>query len=139
MSPRQHRRYGSRTMSLLLLGSMSLRPPGAAAGLSPIFVRWNFTPVGRWEPFLEIAGGAVVTNREIPDPGTTSRFNFTAQSGGGVRVALDGKWGLMAGYRFHHLSNGNRAPLNPSINSNVIYAGLVYRRWGVQRETSSHS
>jgi hypothetical protein len=54
--------------------------------------------------------------------------NFSSHAGGGARLRLAGRWGVVVGYRFQHLSNGSRAPHNPGINSNVGYLGLAYKR-----------
>jgi opacity protein-like surface antigen len=95
-------------------------------GISPLMFRWNLREHGPIHPFLELAGGVVATNRDVPE-GTT-RWNFTAHTGAGARVRVADRWGVVLGYRFHHLSNANTAPRNPGINSNVGYLGLAYRR-----------
>lgn len=96
------------------------------AGCSPVMFRWNLRQHGPIQPYLELAGGVVATNRDVPE-GTT-RWNFTTHGGAGARVRVADRWGVVAGYRFHHLSNANTAPRNPGINSNVGYLGLAYRR-----------
>jgi hypothetical protein len=100
------------------------RPIGA--GITPIFLRWTFERPKRVQPFLEISGGAIATNRPIPEG--LARFNFTAHSGIGVRVPLTAARALLLGYRFHHISNGYRLSENPSVNSNFLYAGIAFRR-----------
>jgi hypothetical protein len=95
------------------------------AGFSPLMFRWNLRDYGAIHPFLEIAGGFVATNRDVPE-GTT-RMNFSSHAGTGVRVRVADRWSVVAGYRFHHLSNGSTAPRNPGINSNVGYLGVAYR------------
>jgi lipid A 3-O-deacylase len=96
------------------------------AGVSPAMFRWNLREHGPFHPFLELAGGVVATDREVPE-GTT-RWNFTAHAGAGARVRVAPRWAVMVGYRYHHLSNGNSVARNPGINSNVGYLGLAYRR-----------
>jgi lipid A 3-O-deacylase PagL len=98
----------------------------AGAGVSPLMFRWNLQERGRVAPFLEIAGGIVATNHDLPE-GTT-RMNFASHAGVGTRVRLAGRWSVMGGYRFQHLSNGSTAPSNPGINSNIGYVGLAFRR-----------
>ena len=95
-------------------------------GISPLVFRWNLREWGPIQPYLELAGGVVGTNHDVPE-GTT-RWNFTTHGGVGGRVSVAERWGVVAGYRFHHLSNANTAPRNPGINSNVGYVGLSYRR-----------
>jgi hypothetical protein len=96
------------------------------AGFSPLMFRWNFRSYGAVLPFVEIAGGVIATNHDVPE-GTT-RLNFLSHAGAGARVHMAGPWGLVLGYRFQHLSNGSTAPRNPGINSNVGYMGIAYRR-----------
>jgi len=96
------------------------------AGFLPLMFRWNLREHSRIHPFLEVAGGVVATNRDMPE-GTT-RFNFSSHAGAGTRVRVAEQWGVVVGYRFQHVSNGSTAPRNPGINSNVGYLGLVYRR-----------
>jgi len=95
---------------------------GFGFGLSPIRFRWLTEPVGRLRLFGELNGGILATDTPIPH-GIT-RFNFTAEAGGGLRIACWRRTGLVLGYRLHHLSNGNRRPDNPSINSHMVYAGI---------------
>jgi lipid A 3-O-deacylase len=96
------------------------------AGFSPLMFRWNFRNYGVIHPFIEVAGGVVATNRDVPED--TTRLNFTSHAGAGAHLRVSGPWSVMAGYRFHHLSNGTTAPRNPGINSNVGYLGIAYRR-----------
>jgi hypothetical protein len=96
------------------------------AGFSPVMFRWNLREHGPIQPFFEIAGGVVATNRNVPE-GTT-RLNFSTHAGPGARVRVAERWSVVVGYRFHHLSNGTTAARNPGINSHVGYVGLAYRR-----------
>jgi len=96
------------------------------AGFSPLMFRWNFHPYHAVLPFIEMAGGVIATNRDVPE-GTT-RLNFLSHAGAGARFRVAGPWGVVLGYRFQHLSNGSTAARNPGINSNVGYMGIAYRR-----------
>lgn len=111
-------------MGVELTPAMLLRGTERAAGfgLSPIRFRWLTEPTGRLRLFMELNGGILATSTPIPR-GIT-RFNFTAEAGGGLRIAFWRRAGLLLGYRLHHLSNGNRRRNNPSINSHLIYAGI---------------
>jgi hypothetical protein len=95
------------------------------AGFLPLILRWNLRERGRFHPFIELAGGVLATNREVPE-GTT-RLNFVSHAGAGVRVRIAERWRVMAGYRLQHLSNGATAARNPGFNSNVGYLGFAYR------------
>jgi hypothetical protein len=61
-------------------------------------------------------------------PEGTTRFSFTAQSGVGLRLHVAPRRALLLGYRFHHLSNGDRAETNPGVNSNLVYGGISFLR-----------
>ena len=98
----------------------------SGVGFSPIFLRLNFTRSPRVQPFAEIVGGILVTDREVPRGST--RFNFTPQAGVGVRVLVTRNRALLGGYRFHHISNGGRRLPNPGVNSNVVYLGVSFFR-----------
>jgi len=90
-------------------------------GLSPLGWRWNLAPRGRAMPFAEVGGGALWTSAPIPD-GTTGS-NFTSYAGVGVRLLTRGASGLIAGYRLHHISNGNRLRRNPGVNAHMVSIG----------------
>ena len=64
-----------------------------------------------------------------PIPEDTSRGNFTAHWGGGVRLRPRGANALLLAYRFQHFSNGNQLGSNPGVNSHVfpVRAGLTAR------------
>jgi Lipid A 3-O-deacylase (PagL) len=80
----------------------------------PVILRWNSNhSVGRIQPYIEIAGGAVHTNGNLP-AGDTSNFNFTARGGGGVRGA--GQQAFDAGLFWSHISNANLGTRNPEFN-----------------------
>ena len=46
------------------------------AALNPIDLKWNFDTHSRIVPYMELGGGALSTNTQVP-PGT-SRVNFTS-------------------------------------------------------------
>lgn len=102
--------------------------PGRArgVGVTPLGWRWNFEPRGRWHAFSEVGGGALWTTAPLPI-GTTGS-NFTSYAGLGVRILGAGGQGLVVGYRFHHVSNGNRLRRNPGINAHMLVAGWTLAR-----------
>lgn len=95
-------------------------------GVTPLAWRWNFEPRGRLAPFAELAGGALWTREPVPTGTTTA--NFTAHAGFGIRYFVRDAQALVLGYRFHHISNGNRLERNPGVNAHVLQAG-----WSVMR------
>ncbi|MEW6322598.1 MAG: acyloxyacyl hydrolase [Acidobacteriota bacterium] len=95
-------------------------------GFSPLVWRWNFVPRGRVAPYAELAGGLLWTNKPIPAETTT--VNWTAFAGAGLRIMATASQGLVLGYRFHHISNGNRLEKNPGVNANMAHIGWTLIR-----------
>jgi hypothetical protein len=86
-------------------------------GFDPVILRWNsarrHTP--RVSPYIELAGGAVITSSNLP-PGNTSRFNFTPKGGGGIYVRTRKRQSLDIGVSWSHISNANLGVDNPEFN-----------------------
>lgn len=94
-------------------------------GVAPLVWRWNLAPRRRWSAFAELSLGALWTTDPIPE--NTSRINFSAHWGGGIRLPRAGGNALLLGYRFQHFSNGNQFNSNPGVNSHVVIAGWSHR------------
>lgn len=94
-------------------------------GFAPVIWRWNFPPRPQWSAFAELSMGGLWTSDSIPEE--TSRGNFTAHWGGGIRLRPRGGHALLLAYRFQHLSNGNQLGSNPGVNSHVVIAGWSRR------------
>ena len=94
-------------------------------GVAPVLWRWNFTPQPRWSAFGEMAMGGMWSTEPIPE--NTSRGNFTAHWGAGVRLRPRGPHSVMIAYRFQHFSNGNQLGSNPGVNSHLVLLGWSYR------------
>jgi Lipid A 3-O-deacylase (PagL) len=90
-------------------------------GVSPLLWRWSFETRGRFAPFVEMGGGGLWTDADVP--GETTRANYTAHVTGAVRVLRGGARGALVGYRFDHISNGNRVQPNPGVNAHVLVIG----------------
>jgi hypothetical protein len=95
-------------------------------GISPVLWRWNFEPRGRIATFTELAAGALWTRD--PVPAQTSTANFTAHVSYGVRYFIRPRASVVASYRFHHISNGNRIEHNPGINAHMLQLGVSVLR-----------
>jgi len=90
-------------------------------GFSPLGLKWNFATRGRAAPYLELNGGTLFTNKEVPLG--TSNVNFT--SAGAFGVHLFGQkyaWTLEA--RYMHISNAGLATPNPGINTVQVRLGI---------------
>jgi hypothetical protein len=85
-------------------------------GFDPVILRWNSAlRTTRISPYIELAGGAVITSSNLP-PGNTSSFNFTPKGGGGVYLRTRQRQSLDMGFRWSHISNANLGIQNPEFN-----------------------
>jgi len=91
------------------------------AAVNPVGLIWDFDTRGRVVPYLDLDGGVLFTNTQVP-PGT-SRLNFTTAGAVGVHF-LAGKMNWTAGVRFVHISNAGLQTLNPGINTVQLRLGL---------------
>ena len=106
---------------------LQVRQPERVRGWSvaPLFVRWNFPPLGRRARiFGEVSGSMLWTTAPVP-PRTTT-FNFIDQAGFGVRIEETHSRAWLVGYRFQHISNGGRVRPNPGANFNLVYLGVSF-------------
>jgi hypothetical protein len=93
------------------------------AGLSPVGFQLNFRRRERVQPFAQGSGGFLYFGERVPDT-RGAQFNFTADFGGGVQWKTGARRAWTAGYRYHHVSNGYRADVNPGFDSNMFYVGF---------------
>lgn len=112
-----------------LVNGKTLRNPAATiygTGANPIGLQVNFG-ARRVEPFLSGSVGFLYFARQVPVVGS-SQFNYTANLGVGIEVfSHSGRW-FTLGYKYHHLSNAEGAPLNPGLDSNMFYTGFSLLR-----------
>ncbi|MGA9963728.1 MAG: acyloxyacyl hydrolase [Terriglobales bacterium] len=89
----------------------------------PVIFRWNSSfHTAHLAPYIEGAGGGLVTSANLP-PGNTSTFNVTARGGGGVYVSVRNRRSLDVGVQWLHASNANLGPFNPQFNGVQIRLG----------------
>ena len=93
------------------------------AGLSPVGFQLNFRRRERVQPFAQGSGGFIYFGERVPDE-RGAQFNFTADFGGGVQWKTGARRAWTVGYRYHHVSNGYRADVNPGFDSNIFYVGF---------------
>jgi hypothetical protein len=91
------------------------------AAINPVGLIWDFDTHGRVVPYLDLDGGALFSNTQVP--AGTSRLNFTTAGAVGVHF-LAGKVNWTADVRFVHISNAGLRALNPGINTVQLRLGL---------------
>ena len=92
-------------------------------GFEPVILRWNSSlRPGRIAPYLELAGGGVRSNANLP-AGDTSNFNFTARGGGGIEFSTAKRQSLDIACRWWHISNANLGLRNPEFNGIQVSLG----------------
>jgi hypothetical protein len=104
-------------------GVREVRRRITGAGLAPVGFQLNFRRRERVQPFAQTSGGFVYFGERIPTA-AGAQFNFTADFGGGVQWKTAARRAWTVGYRYHHVSNGYRADVNPGFDSNLFYVGF---------------
>ncbi len=100
------------------------QPTNTAYGtaINPFALIWNFDTHGRIVPYLDLGGGALFTNTQVP--AGTSKINFTSAGAVGLHfLTSKGTWS--ADVRFMHISNAGLETRNPGINTVQLRLG-----WG---------
>jgi len=98
---------------------------GATYGASfdPLGLKWNFANAHRVAPFIELAGGVLFSNHDVPR--FTNDVNFTSQAAFGVHLG-ERKWRPTLQVRFVHISNAGLATPNPGVNTVQFQLGLAH-------------
>jgi lipid A 3-O-deacylase len=84
------------------------------AGVNPFALKWNFVEHHNIVPYVELGGGTLFTNKDVPE--LTSSVNFTTSGALGLHF-LQSKYNFSAEVRFMHISNAGLATPNPGINT----------------------
>jgi hypothetical protein len=90
-------------------------------GVNPFALKWNLQTQGRAVPYVELSGGTLFTNNEVP--AGTSRVNFTSSGALGMHF-LRRKFNWSAELRFLHISNAGLSTPNPGINTLQVRLGI---------------
>jgi lipid A 3-O-deacylase len=93
-----------------------------AAGFNPVNLKWNFTSSSRAVPFLELGGGVLFSNTDVP--ASTNTTNFLTHGGVGLHIFTGEKRALTFTTFFEHISNAGLASPNPGINTVQFTLGL---------------
>lgn len=89
------------------------------AGLSPLGLQLRLFPGGVVSPVIHASGGLLIFSRPAP-AANSNRFNLSGESGLGVQVRLGGNH-VSAGLAFQHFSNLGWGPVNPGLDSKLVY------------------
>jgi len=90
-------------------------------GFDPLGLKWNFERHGRLSPYLELCGGTVFTNHDVPTG--TNTVNFTDQAAFGVHI-LGANRNVSLELRYMHISNAGLATPNPGVNTVQMRLGV---------------
>lgn len=91
------------------------------AGLNPLNLKWNFATRGDVVPYLELSGGTLFTNHDVPTG--TNTVNFTSSAALGTHFLKESRnWNVEV--RYMHISNAGLAKPNPGINTVQVRVGI---------------
>ena len=90
-------------------------------GFDPLGLKWNFERHGRISPYLELTGGTVFTNHDVPTG--TNTVNFMDQAALGMHI-LGANHNVSLELRYMHISNAGLATPNPGINTVQVRLGI---------------
>jgi lipid A 3-O-deacylase len=91
------------------------------AGFDPLGLKWNFERHGHISPYLELTGGTLFTNHNVPTG--TNTVNFMDQAALGMHI-LGPRENLALELRYMHISNAGLATPNPGINTVQVRVGF---------------
>ena len=95
------------------------------AGFDPLVLKWNFERRGKFSPYLELSGGTLFSNVNIPT--YTNTVNFTPSAAFGTHI-LSAKYNWSLEVCYLHISNAGLASPNPGLNTVQVRVG-VGRFW----------
>jgi hypothetical protein len=90
------------------------------AGVNPLTMKWIFATREDLAPYLELNGGTLFTNHEVP--AGTSQINFTSSAAFGLHILRSHAWSIEA--RYMHISNAGLTSPNPGINTFQVRIGF---------------
>ncbi len=90
-------------------------------GFNPLGLKWNFERRGRISPYLELSGGTLFSDHNVPTG--TDTVNFTSAAALGTHV-LGAKYNWSVEVRYLHISNAGLATANPGLNTVQVRLGV---------------
>ena len=116
--------HGALEVGLEPLYQRYLEPPDAFfAGLGAT-LRYHFLSLGRFAPYVEVAGFAGGTDLKVTE--IRSDFTFLVWGGAGASFFVTDRTALYAGYRYQHVSNGNTEQPNRGFESHTAVVGVSF-------------
>jgi lipid A 3-O-deacylase len=91
------------------------------AGFNPFDLKWNFATRGRIVPYIELGGGFLVTNHNVPTG--TNDVNFTPSTALGAHFLRE-RYNFSLELRYMHISNAGLASPNPGLNTVQVRLGI---------------
>lgn len=105
----------------------AMRSTRYAFGISPLGLRGNFRPRKKIQPYLDGSVGLLFFNKAVPNF-IGVKLGFTAHIGGGIEYNLKNGKAIDFGYKYFHISNGNRGLENPGFDNNLFYVGYTFSK-----------
>lgn len=93
-------------------------------GITPVGFQLNINRDNIIQPFFKSSAGFMYFKKPFPDDRGVP-FNFTLELGGGIELMVLNNVSLTAGYKYHHMSNGQFGEVNPGVDSNIFYTGIT--------------
>jgi hypothetical protein len=99
------------------------QPANTAYGISlnPLGLKWNFERHRYLSPYLELGGGILFTNHNVPK--FTNNVNFTPSAALGTHILGD-KYNWSIELRYLHISNAGLSTVNPGLNTVQVRLGI---------------
>ena len=94
-------------------------------GFNPLGLKWNFQRRRRFSPYLELDGGTLFSNHNVPT--YTNDVNFTPSAAFGTHI-LGEKYNWSLEVRYLHISSAGLGTYNPGLNTVQVRLG-VGRFW----------
>lgn len=100
---------------------VSSASPVYGAGFNPLNLKWDFATRGSIVPYLELSGGTLFTNHDVPNG--TNTVNFTSCAALGAHFLGESRnWSVEV--RYMHISNAGLAKPNPGVNTVQVRLGI---------------
>jgi hypothetical protein len=93
------------------------------AGATPLGLQLDFANGSKVHPFVHVNGGFLVFTQSMPLP-DSGRVALVGEAGTGLRIFTSERRAVTLGFRFHHISNGDRSGSNRGLNQFVFYGGF---------------